>query len=1067
MYKKIYLAGLLIIFFISCNPSAVYAFLDTRQHWASSQIDHLQNRELINGYPDDTFAPEKYISRGELVTLIINVLNKSAEAKQLLKGQAYFTDTVNHWARGYIELARELDIAHGDGKAHFYPDNPVSREEAVTMLVSSLQVGLDELPPAKFEDSSAISFWAQKSVNYAVDQALLHGYPDNTFRPQQNLTRAEVAVLLEEYLALQGQKFHFYGILEKIDLPLRRAKVIIGDQEHVFELSANVVGYDEDQGQPLTQLDLPAKGYFSLNPEGKIAYIYLSKQYTQGELELNISSLPKHYNIPLTDDNIVKLTDEQDEAEAKVQSSLAEHPEKSLQITAEAMQAPQFFAKTGATGRGQLVAVIDSGIDPGHPDLQSTSEGYRKIVDFIDLSDEGLVNLTEVQAKNGELLIGDKAIDVSNIRNLSNVYKYGYLDLSILPTEVGIGNKRLLIVAAADKNPGIFDTVYLDTDLDGEVNDQIALEEYNRTGGVAIIEGDGNKAFNLLLAKLPPEGEYAHFGFDLLGHGTEVAGIVAAQGKIQGIAPDAQLLVVKVMDRSGTTSLKKIESALSLAAERGAKVAVVSMGQYKVSKAEKESLEKLLANIKKVSGMLICMAAGNNGPGLGTVAGTATLENIISVGAYTTPSMWNNDYGWQVEEPTLWYFSSSGPAADASAAPLLLAPGNAISTYPLWSGQSYRLDEGTSIAAPHLAGAAALLLDAGIHKLYIDDAWAIGRALIGGAESLPNFQVVEQGLGTVNLLRAWDELQKQQGKSISLDGIQYSPGLGPTRGLYTRGLAPGELSLKIINNEDQNEQLSIGGLASWVKPGQYMVQVPAHSQRAIDIQYDELKEPGLYSTLLVADKHNTPEWDLAMLQTIVLPYDLSQIGDNGFMENAELAAGQFKRYFFQVPEGASSLNFKLSVGDKGRARLHVVSPQGSQEVSQYAGVGDTQVTASVNMHYSQPVPGVWEVVVYSSATLSDYDLAKSQLALEVKYGAKNNNNNIGKPSDGRYIITTIPPLFKPGKEACFTLHFWNAGSKQPAQGTVSINNRLYEIRNGMIKLKTVPLQEKIRLNIAW
>ena len=38
------------------------------------------------------------------------------------------------------------------------------------------------------------------------------------------------------------------------------------------------------------------------------------------------------------------------------------------------------------------------------------------------------------------------------------------------------------------------------------------------------------------------------------------------------------------------------------------------------------------------------------------------------------PEMWHNDYNWQVEEPTLWYFSSGGPAADGSTAPMLLAP---------------------------------------------------------------------------------------------------------------------------------------------------------------------------------------------------------------------------------------------------------------------------------------------------------------------------------------------------------------------------------------------------------
>ena len=204
MNKKTYLAGLMVVFFICCSSSAVYAFSDTRDHWARPQIDHLKNRQLINGYPDNTFGPDKNITRGELITLIINTLNKSSEAKQLLNGEAYFIDTANHWARGYIELARELNIAHGDGKGYFYPNTPVTREEAVTMLVSSLRASLDDLPSAQFVDSESISPWAQKAVDYAVTKGLLHGYPDGSFRPGQNLSRAEVAVLLDQLLALQG-----------------------------------------------------------------------------------------------------------------------------------------------------------------------------------------------------------------------------------------------------------------------------------------------------------------------------------------------------------------------------------------------------------------------------------------------------------------------------------------------------------------------------------------------------------------------------------------------------------------------------------------------------------------------------------------------------------------------------------------------------------------------------------------------------------------------------------------------------------------------------------------------
>ena len=305
----------------------------------------VNNRELISGYPDKSYRPNAYVNRAEFITLIINALNKSTEAKQLFKGEPHFRDAYNHWARGYMELAYELNIAQGDGQSYFHPLAPVSREEAVTMMVNSLKVSAEDLPPADFIDRSDISSWALKSVDYAVNQGIISGYPDNSFKPGQNLTRAEVAVLLEQFLALQGQKFHFYGTLEQIDLPLKRVTIRINGQSQIFELAANLVGYAEGQKLPLNQLNLPLNAYFSLNPEGKLAYLYSTAKPDDGQVDLHSVSLPAGQKLTPVDGKIVNLTEDIDIQKAEI--TPLNRPEISLQATCEAMQANDFLTLTG------------------------------------------------------------------------------------------------------------------------------------------------------------------------------------------------------------------------------------------------------------------------------------------------------------------------------------------------------------------------------------------------------------------------------------------------------------------------------------------------------------------------------------------------------------------------------------------------------------------------------------------------------------------------------------------------------------------------------------------------
>jgi len=1058
-----YITGLiLLVVLVMAAPVTTEAFTDTGRHWAGLEIEHLKSREILSGYPDGAYRPEAYISRQEFVVLLIRAMNKQREAEVLQQGVSYFKDS-DTWAKGYVELAHEMNLTQGDEPGIFSPLRFISREEAVTILVKYLGEEDNSLTTAGFQDDAEISAWANPSVSLAIQKGLIRGFPDNTFRPQSNLTRAQVAIMLESLLKYLGREYQIYGTITQIDLPLRKAIVMVDGRQESFELATNVAVWNRDKHASESEIIFPATAYFDLNSNGQLAYILIINQMEKTPaIKLDYSSLPRPFTLGQTDSGLVSLAAEED-TQAKTPVN-AQKAAASLLATREAMGVRAFNNQTGATGKGQLVAVIDSGIDPGHPDLQNTGQGYKKIVDFIDLSDEGKVALNTVKASGGYLELGDDQVDVKGLPSAGESYKFGYLNLDFLPDRTGLAARKLLVVLTAGKTSGGYDMAYFDTNGNGQIKDETGVRKYCLDQQFVSIKGDEGRVFNLALCDFSAQNNYIKLGFDAYGHGTEVAGIVAASGKVNGMAPDAQLLVIKIADSKGTASLKKLESALSLAAERGAGVAVVSLGQYSMTASERESLARTAQLIWKSKAMIICMAAGNNGPGLGSVTDSTGINHILSVGAYATPEMWATDYGWQVPNSTLWYFSSTGPAVDAGTAPLLLAPGSAISTYPMWADSSYHKDVGTSIAAPHLAGAAVLLLDANAHRLFNNNAADVYQAILASAKPIKGLQPVEQGYGAVTLTGAWNELQKNLAAGTMTEGSQFSPGTGLARGFYSRGLSPASLSLHISNTGDTSVNYSLGGFADWIKPEQYSLQVPAHSERIIGINYDILNEPGLYSSFLVADDINSSGLDVALLQTIVLPQDLSKTSE--IEQSGRLGPGALKHYFFKVAEGSGPIAFKLIVKEgKGRARIHVISPDGGRETSSDAGVGEGEDVLSTNLSYLNPSAGIWEVVVYSSVSLSDYDLKETEYVLQATVDGEGLDRQ-SLPED-RYFVSTVVPAFTPGSQLNLTLFFRNRGSKLPASGLVAIDGRLYEIQNGMVALTYVPQKETINLKLAW
>ncbi len=250
------------------------------------------------------------------------------------------------------------------------------------------------------------------------------------------------------------------------------------------------------------------------------------------------------------------------------------------------------------------------------------------------------------------------------------------------------------------------------------------------------------------------------FPYDDSGHGTHVAGIIAgnglsSRGKYIGMAPDARLVGIKALDQNGEGTTSDIISALEWCIENKAtyniKVINLSVGATAQGSCRTDPLCRATSAAWE-SGMAVCAAAGNDGPGIRTINTPGTNPKIITVGNLDDHRTVGPD------DDSLNESSSRGPTVDNRLKPDLLAPGTRIMS--LRNGGGYRALTGTSMAAPMVTGAIAQMLEKW-PSMKPDE---LKRTLMKNARKL-NLQSNEQGSGALSLESIFKESSTNQ-KSI-------------------------------------------------------------------------------------------------------------------------------------------------------------------------------------------------------------------------------------------------------------------------------------------------------------
>lgn len=212
--------------------------------------------------------------------------------------------------------------------------------------------------------------------------------------------------------------------------------------------------------------------------------------------------------------------------------------------------------------------------------------------------------------------------------------------------------------------------------------------------------------------------------YDDNGHGTHCAGDAAgnggsSRGKYRGPAPDAQLVAVKAMDRGGSGSASAILEGIDWVVENrtrlGVRVLSLSLGAPVQGPPSGDPLVGA-AEAAWRAGIVVCAAAGNDGPSPRSVASPGVAPSVITVGA-------SDDRGTpSPDDDAVAYFSSRGPTPDGRPKPDVVAPGvgitslraprSALAGRAAGSPPGYLTLSGTSMATPLTAGVVAQLLQA-------------------------------------------------------------------------------------------------------------------------------------------------------------------------------------------------------------------------------------------------------------------------------------------------------------------------------------------------------------------
>ena len=690
------------------------------------------------------------------------------------------------------------------------------------------------------------------------------------------------------------------------------------------------------------------------------------------------------------------------------------------------------FKKSHPTydGRGVTIGILDSGVALDNPALQKTSTGERKIVDWVTATDPLLENdltwramLTHVSGPSFTYAGSTWTAPAGN-------YSINRFSESITAGSDPDGDVNR-DGDTTDRWGVLYDEethdIWVDVNQNMDFTDDEKMRPYKENHQFQYF-GKDDPATTDVVERMPfvveyredvslaPAGnpggvtkaDFVNIGIPEAAHGSHVAGITAANdmfgGTMDGAAPGAKIVSARACSwGGGCTAVALTEGMIDLVANRGVDVVNMSIGGLPALNDGNNARAELYNRLIDEYGVQMFISAGNSGPGLNTIGDPSVATDVVSVASSISKETWRANYGSEVSSPlNLHNYSSRGPREDGGFKPNISAPGSAISTVPLWLNEpdvaetgytlpvGYAHFNGTSMASPQAAGAAALLLSAGRQADQAITPAQLRKAIYTAADFIKGVPAAGQGNGQFDVAGTWEILTKSPkiaNYTVSapvctpISEFLATPNKGT--GIYNRcakgegGQAAGESkSYKVTITRTSGASRAVRHNLTWVgNDGTFTAPSSAvlPLNQAVTITVKAKPSAGAHSAILRIDDPRSVVVDHAMMATVVASTALPGPAF-GTTTSSSVERNRTKSIFVSVPEGAKALQVNLGgIATGSQTRFIAINPYGvtvdsTSSLDCYTNFSDASVCKPTSRAYANPLPGVWEIEVESRRT---------------------------------------------------------------------------------------------------